>query len=95
MQLAEQDPLIAVRQDGSVLSVSLYGEVQKEVIGATLAAEYGVVAEFRDTETDLRRAPSTQRRGARADPRRVEPIRRDDGISRRACARRLGCTSSR
>ena len=50
MQLAEQDPLIAVRQDGSVLSVSLYGEVQKEVIGATLAAEYGVVAEFRDTK---------------------------------------------
>src|SRR5439155_502034 len=38
-QLAEQDPLINVRQDDALneISVSLYGEVQKEVIGATLA----------------------------------------------------------
>jgi ribosomal protection tetracycline resistance protein len=49
LQLAEQDPLIDVRQNGSELSVSLYGEVQKEVIQATLAAEYGVAAEFRET----------------------------------------------
>jgi ribosomal protection tetracycline resistance protein len=49
-QLSEQDPLIGVRQDDSVLSVSLYGEVQKEVIGATLAAEYGIEAEFRETK---------------------------------------------
>ena len=49
-QLAEQDPLIDVRQDESgTLSLSLYGEVQKEVVGATLADEYGVAAEFRDT----------------------------------------------
>jgi ribosomal protection tetracycline resistance protein len=34
-QLSEQDPLIGVRQDGSVLSVSLYGEVQKEVFRDT------------------------------------------------------------
>jgi ribosomal protection tetracycline resistance protein len=36
-QLAEQDPLINVRQDDEQqeISVSLYGEVQKEVIGAT------------------------------------------------------------
>src|SRR5262249_50282225 len=39
-QLAEQDPLINVRQDDirHEISVSLYGEVQKEVIEATLAA---------------------------------------------------------
>ncbi len=49
-QLAEQDPLIDVRQDESdTLSLSLYGEVQKEVVAATLADEYGVAAEFRDT----------------------------------------------
>lgn len=46
--LAEQDPLIAVRHDGRSgdISVSLYGEVQKEVIQATLEREYGVVAGF-------------------------------------------------
>ena len=50
-QLAEQDPLINVRQDDSrqELSVSLYGEVQKEVIQATLAADYGLDVTFRET----------------------------------------------
>lgn len=50
-QLAEQDPLIDVRLDDlrHELSVSLYGEVQKEVIGATLAADYGIGVEFRET----------------------------------------------
>ena len=49
-QLAEQDPLIDVRQDDTAqeLSVSLYGEVQKEVIQATLAAEYGLDVAFRE-----------------------------------------------
>ena len=37
-QLAEQDPLINVRQARDETSVSLYGEVQKEVIQATLAS---------------------------------------------------------
>jgi ribosomal protection tetracycline resistance protein len=52
-QLAEQDPLINVRQDDArqELSVSLYGEVQKEVIGATLAADYGLDAGFRESTT--------------------------------------------
>jgi ribosomal protection tetracycline resistance protein len=52
-QLAEQDPLINVRQDDArqELSVSLYGEVQKEVIGATLAADYGVDVGFRESTT--------------------------------------------
>ena len=50
-QLAEQDPLIDVRQDDRrrELSVSLYGEVQKEVIQATLANEYGLDVTFRET----------------------------------------------
>jgi ribosomal protection tetracycline resistance protein len=50
-QLAEQDPLIGLRQDGSrgELSVSLYGEVQKEVIQATLAGDFGLEVEFRQT----------------------------------------------
>lgn len=48
--LAEQDPLIDVRQDkNGTLSLSLYGEVQKEVVAATLAEEFGTAATFRDT----------------------------------------------
>ncbi len=52
-QLAEQDPLINVRQDDTrqEISVSLYGEVQKEVIGATLAAGFGLDVSFRETTT--------------------------------------------
>jgi len=52
-QLAEQDPLINLRQDDvrHELSVSLYGEVQKEVIQAMLAADYGVDVTFRETTT--------------------------------------------
>jgi ribosomal protection tetracycline resistance protein len=52
-QLAEQDPLIDVRQDDEdqELSVSLYGEVQKEVIEATLASDYGLDAVFREATT--------------------------------------------
>jgi ribosomal protection tetracycline resistance protein len=50
-QLAEQDPLIGLRQDDlrGELTVSLYGEVQKEVVQATLASEYGVHVGFRET----------------------------------------------
>ncbi|MGR6319366.1 TetM/TetW/TetO/TetS family tetracycline resistance ribosomal protection protein [Micromonospora soli] len=52
-QLAEQDPLINLRQDDlrREIAVSLYGEVQKEVIQATLADEYGVPVTFRETTT--------------------------------------------
>lgn len=48
-QLAEQDPLINLRQDKQGLYVSLYGEVQKEVISATLANDFGVEAAFERT----------------------------------------------
>ncbi|MGI5289718.1 GTP-binding protein [Nonomuraea polychroma] len=47
LTLAEQDPLIATRTlAGGETSVLLYGEVQKEVIGETLAREFGVEAVF-------------------------------------------------
>jgi ribosomal protection tetracycline resistance protein len=52
-QLAEQDPLINLRQDDvrRELYLSLYGEVQKEVIQATLAADYGLAVDFRESST--------------------------------------------
>ncbi|WP_409496704.1 GTP-binding protein [Amycolatopsis sp. cmx-11-12] len=52
-ELAEQDPLITVRQDDETrqLSVRLYGEVQKEIIAETLAAQHGLDVEFGLTRT--------------------------------------------
>jgi ribosomal protection tetracycline resistance protein len=52
-QLAEQDPLIDLRQDDArrELFLSLYGEVQKEVIQETLATDFGIDVEFRETTT--------------------------------------------
>jgi ribosomal protection tetracycline resistance protein len=59
-QLAEQDPLIDLRQDDvrQEVHVSLYGEVQKEVIQATLADEYGLAVTFRETTTICAERPS-------------------------------------
>jgi ribosomal protection tetracycline resistance protein len=50
-RLAEQDPLIGLRHDEvrRETSVSLYGEVQKEVVQATLAEESGLDVTFRET----------------------------------------------
>jgi ribosomal protection tetracycline resistance protein len=52
-QLAEQDPLINLRQDDErqEIYVSLYGEVQKEVIGSALAEDHGLAVTFRETTT--------------------------------------------
>jgi ribosomal protection tetracycline resistance protein len=52
-QLAEQDPLINLRQDDirQEIYASLYGEVQKEVIQATLANDFGIDVTFRETTT--------------------------------------------
>jgi len=52
-QLAEQDPLINLRQDDirQETFVSLYGEVQKEVIQTTLADDFGIDVTFRETTT--------------------------------------------
>jgi ribosomal protection tetracycline resistance protein len=47
-QLAEQDPLINLRDE---LAISLYGEVQKEVIEATLRDDYGIAVTFHETTT--------------------------------------------
>ena len=79
-QLAEQDPLINVRQDDTrqEISVSLYGEVQKEVIQATLANDFGLDVSFRETTTICieradwhrrRRSRSCKRRRIRSPPR--------------------------
>ena len=59
-QLAEQDPLINLRQDDvrQEIFVSLYGEVQKEVIQETLATEYGIEVDFRETTTICIERPS-------------------------------------
>lgn len=67
-QLAEQDPLINLRQDDTV---SLYGEVQKEVIEATLAAEYGLAVTFRETTTICAERPAGS--GAAVELMKVEP----------------------
>jgi ribosomal protection tetracycline resistance protein len=50
-RLAEQDPLISLRVDDATreLRLSLYGEVQQQVIGSLLEEEYGVAVRFRDT----------------------------------------------
>ncbi|MER6352517.1 translation factor GTPase family protein [Streptomyces sp. NPDC001634] len=50
-RLAEQDPLIDLRHDEvrQETSVSLYGEVQKEVVQATLADEFALAVTFRET----------------------------------------------
>jgi ribosomal protection tetracycline resistance protein len=50
-QLAEQDPLINLRHgnDQHAISVSLYGEVQKEVIEHALKADYGLDVRFLET----------------------------------------------
>ena len=69
-QLAEQDPLIDVRQDDArhEISVSLYGEVQKEVIQATLERDYGIGADFRETTIVCIERPARRRRGRRGHP---------------------------
>jgi ribosomal protection tetracycline resistance protein len=52
-ELAEQDPFIKVRHhaDLNETTLSLYGEVQKEVVQSTLADDYGIDAEFSETTT--------------------------------------------
>jgi ribosomal protection tetracycline resistance protein len=95
-QLAEQDPLIDVRQDDSrqELHVSLYGEVQKEVIQATLATEYGIDVRFRETtiicvERPAGTGEALERLGEASNPRlatiglRVEPAPIDTGVELR------------
>jgi ribosomal protection tetracycline resistance protein len=92
-QLAEQDPLINVRLDDSSdeVSVSLYGEVQKQVIEATLADDFGVEVEFRDTtplyvERPVGTGEAFEILHAESNPffatigLRVDPARPDSGV---------------
>ena len=52
-ELADADPLINLRvnADRGEIAVSLYGEVQKEVIADLLAGQFGVAVAFRPTVT--------------------------------------------
>ncbi len=93
-QLAEQDPLINLRQDDSRQEtyVSLYGEVQKEVIQATLANDFGIEVTFRETRTIYIEHPAGTGSAAeflQADSHpfsatvglRIEPAPTDSGIT--------------
>ena len=93
-QLAEQDPLINVRQDDTrqELSVSLYGEVQKEVIQATLANEFGLEVTFRETtpiyiERPIRTGEAIEILNAESNPflatigLRIDPAPNGSGIA--------------
>ena len=95
-QLAEQDPLINLHQDDArqELIVSLYGEVQQEVIQQTIAAELGIGIDFRETTTICVERPrgrgdAVEWLGRRSNPflatvgLRVEPAPVDSGISLR------------
>jgi ribosomal protection tetracycline resistance protein len=95
-QLAEQDPLIDVRQDDSrhELSVSLYGEVQGQVLQATLADEYGIDVSFREptpicVERPLGAGEAVEILHAETNPHmatiglRIEPAPEDSGIELR------------
>ncbi len=48
-ELADIDPLIALRPERGAARIRIYGEVQQEVLADTLAAEYGIDVDFRDT----------------------------------------------
>jgi ribosomal protection tetracycline resistance protein len=95
-QLAEQDPLIGVRQDDArrELSVSLYGEVQKEVLHSTLASDYGLDVVFRGTtpiyvERPTARGEAVEVLHADSNPYlatiglRIEPAPEDSGVELR------------
>ncbi|TDC06153.1 TetM/TetW/TetO/TetS family tetracycline resistance ribosomal protection protein [Streptomyces sp. 8K308] len=48
-ELADIDPLIALRPERGAARIRIYGEVQQEVLADTLVAEYGIDVDFRDT----------------------------------------------
>ncbi|WP_240972390.1 elongation factor G [Nonomuraea composti] len=96
LTLAEQDPLIGTRTlAGGDTSVLLYGEVQKEVIGETLAREFGVEAVFEPSRPVYFERPAgtgeaveeMQRQGRNAFMAtvglRVEPAPRGSGVGYR------------
>ena len=80
--LAEQDPLINVRQDDirQEIVVSLYGEVQKEVIQATLADDFGVDVGFRESTTLYLERPSGTGAAAEFMADQANPFRATAGL---------------
>jgi ribosomal protection tetracycline resistance protein len=90
-QLAEQDPLINLRQDDlrQEMFLSLYGEVQKEVIQETLANDFGLEVEFRETQTICIERPIGVGAAVEYTPRpfiatvglRIEPAPIDSGVA--------------
>ncbi|MGH3159098.1 MAG: GTP-binding protein [Streptosporangiaceae bacterium] len=102
-QLAEQDPLINLREDDErqEMLVSLYGEVQKEVVQATLAGDYGIEVGFRGGATICIERPAgcgsaAERIAAPPNPflagvgLRVEPGPIGSGVRYRVAGDRLG-----
>jgi ribosomal protection tetracycline resistance protein len=92
VELAEQDPLIGLRQRASELSVSIYGDVQKEVLEATLARDHDLDVEFRETrpicvERPLRRGEAVELLNAPSNPfnaqlgLRIEPAPDGSGVA--------------
>ncbi|MGL5862223.1 MAG: hypothetical protein ACRCY9_13310, partial [Phycicoccus sp.] len=74
-ELADEDPLIALRldRDAGEAAVSLHGEVQKEVVAALLEERYGVRARFLPTsvvclERVIGRGSAVERIGADGNP---------------------------
>jgi ribosomal protection tetracycline resistance protein len=95
-QLAEQDPLINLRQDDlrQELFLSLYGEVQKEVIQDTLATDFNLDVEFRETtmicvERPVGTGAAVELLGESANPfvagvgMRIDPAPTDSGVQLR------------
>jgi ribosomal protection tetracycline resistance protein len=93
-ELTEQDPLIGVRLEGDAneISVSLYGEVQKEIVQSALEDDYGIEVEFRETTTIYVERPAscgeaTELLTSDANPYmatvglRVDPGPEDSGVS--------------
>jgi ribosomal protection tetracycline resistance protein len=90
-RLAEQDPLINLRQGDQEIFISLYGEVQKEVIQATLADDFSIGVTFRETTTICVERPegageAVQRMKAETNPflagvgLRIEAAPEADGV---------------
>ncbi|MGW5443165.1 tetracycline resistance ribosomal protection protein Otr(A) [Streptomyces asiaticus] len=93
LDLADQDPLIHARAvPGGATSVLLYGEVQKEIIAATLVQDYGIEADFEPSRPVLVERPSGIGEAVREIARvghtgpwatvglRVEPTERGAGV---------------
>ena len=102
-QLAEQDPLIEVRTGRRPTTRSpcrLYGEVQKEVIQATLADDFGVEVSFRETTTICVERPAgtgsaVEVLGRTSGIRSSRPSASASSLARQAPASRSGSTSTR